>query len=72
MVALIGQTSCQTWTQLTLLTDPHLLTDNQLELPMALVGLDYSGPADHLRSLPHTVGVSCDTVSAGTNLCWFY
>ena len=26
---------------------------------MALIGLDYSGPADHLRSLPQTVGVSC-------------
>ena len=72
MVALIGQPSYQTWTQLTLLTDPHLLTDNQLELPMALIGLDYSGPADHLRPLPQTVGVSCDTVSAGTYLCWFY
>ena len=41
MVALIGQPSCQTWTQLTLLTDPHLLIDNQLELPMALIGLDF-------------------------------
>ena len=68
MVALIGQPNCLTWTQLTLLTDPHLLTDNQLELPMALIGLDYSGPADHLRPLPQTVGVSCDIVPAGTYL----
>ena len=72
MVALIGQPSCQTWTQLTLLTDPHLLTDNQLELPMALIGLDYSGPADHLRSLPQTVGVLSGIASAGTCICWFY
>ena len=38
---LIGQPNCLTWTQLTLLTDPHLLTDNQLELPMALIEFEF-------------------------------
>ena len=38
MVALLGQPNCLTWAQLTFLTDPHLLTDNQLELLMALIG----------------------------------
>ena len=71
MVALLG-TQLPNLGPADLLTDPHLLTDNQLEIPMALIGLDYSGPADHLRPLPQTVGVSCDTVSAGTYLCWFY
>ena len=41
MVALLGQPNCLTWAQLTFLTDPHLLTDNQLELLMALIGFGF-------------------------------
>ena len=73
MVALLGQPNCLTWAQLTFLTDPHLFTDNQLELLMALIGfwiLDYSGPAGHLRSLPQTAGASYGIVSAGAYLCY--
>ena len=41
MVALLGQPNCLTWAQLTFLTDPHLLTDNQLKLHMALIGFGF-------------------------------
>ena len=56
MVALIGQPSCQTWTQLTLSTDPHLITDNQLELPMALIGLDFQAQLTISDLYPRQLG----------------
>ena len=49
----------------TIQLEPYGGTDWATQLP----NLD---PADHLRPLPQTVGVSCDIVSAGTYLCWFY